>query len=55
VAVLYGNGPGRFRTRSISPLVALRGLAVADLNGDEKPDIVTADELFDEAVVLLRQ
>jgi hypothetical protein len=33
----------------------LRGLAVADLNGDGKQDIVTTDEFFNEAVVMLRQ
>jgi hypothetical protein len=30
-------------------------LSNADVNGDGKPDIVTADEFFDEVSVLVRQ
>jgi hypothetical protein len=33
----------------------LRSVSVADVNGDGTLDIVTADELFDEISVLLRQ
>ena len=32
-----------------------RSLSVADVNGDGEPDIVTADEIFDEVSVLLLQ
>jgi hypothetical protein len=33
----------------------LRSLSIANVNGDGTLDIVTADELFDEVSVLLRQ
>jgi hypothetical protein len=56
VAVLYGNGTGTFQNpQYFTAGFGLRGLAVADVNGDGKPNIVTADELFDEVTVLLRQ
>jgi hypothetical protein len=41
--------------RDVTAGFALRSLAVADVNGDGELDIVTADELFDEVSVLLRQ
>ena len=56
-AVLYGNGNGTFQ-KSLSILrraFVLDSLSVADVNGDGTLDIVTADELFDEVSVLLRQ
>jgi hypothetical protein len=56
VAVLYGNGSGTFQNPEYFTVgFALRGVAVADVNDDGKPDIVTADEFFDEVAVLLRQ
>jgi hypothetical protein len=56
VAVLYGNGNGTFQNpHYVTAGFGLRGLGVADLNGDGTPDIVTADEIFDEVSVLLRQ
>jgi hypothetical protein len=55
--------PGRFHcngsetyqnprdSTDVSRLIA----RLTDINGDEKPDVVTADELVDEVAVLLRQ
>jgi YD repeat-containing protein len=56
VAVLYGNGNGTFHNpQYFTAGFGLRSLSVADINGDGTPDIVTADEIFDEVSVLLRQ
>jgi Tfp pilus tip-associated adhesin PilY1 len=56
VAVLYGNGNGTFQNpQYFAAGFGLRSLSVADVNGDGTLDIVTADELFDEVSVLLRQ
>ena len=56
VAVLYGNGNGTFQNpQYFTAGVGLRSLSIADVNGDGELDIVTADEIFDEVSVLLRQ
>jgi hypothetical protein len=56
VAVLHGNGNETFQNpQYYTAGFGLRSLSVADVNGDGKPDIVTADELFDEVSILLRQ
>ena len=56
VAVLYGNGNGTFQNpQYFTEGIGLRSLSIADVNGDGKPNIVTADEFFDEVSVLLRQ
>lgn len=50
VNVLLGDGSGKFATAANSPFIAregkqphTHGLAVADINGDGKPDLVTAN------------
>jgi hypothetical protein len=56
VTVLYGNGNGTFQNPEyFAAGFGLRSLSVADVNGDGTLDILTADELFDEVSVLLRQ
>jgi FG-GAP-like repeat len=56
VAVLYGNSNGTFQNpQYFTAGFGLRSLSITDVNGDGKPDIVTADEFFDEISVLLRQ
>ena len=47
---------GLFKVRSILPqALVFDRCPIADVNGDGTLDIVTADELFDEVSVLLRQ
>jgi FG-GAP-like repeat len=56
VAVLQGNGNGTFQNPEYFVAgFGLRSLSIADVNGDGELDIVTADEIFDEISVLLRQ
>jgi FG-GAP-like repeat len=60
VAVLRGDGAGRFEAFPGSPVTArdgnqphTHGLVVVDLNGDEHPDIVTANNADGDVSVLL--
>jgi hypothetical protein len=60
VTVLLGGGDGRFRVVPESPFVArlgsrphTHGLAVADVNGDRRPDILTANNNDDDVSLLL--
>jgi hypothetical protein len=56
VGILYGNGNGTFQNpQYFTAGFGLRGLSVADINGDGTLDIVNADEFFDEVSILLRQ
>ena len=43
VSVLLGNGNGTFQPQQTSPPAPARCVAVADFNGDGKPDLVTAN------------
>ena len=52
----YGKGNGTFQNpQYFAAGFGLGSLSIADVNGDEEPDIVTAYEFFDEVSVLLRQ
>ena len=56
VVVLHGNGNGTFQNpQYFAAGFGLRSLSIADVNGNGTLDVVTADELFDEVSVLLRQ
>ena len=56
VTIFFGNGDGTFQNSEyFAAGFGLRSLSIADVNGDGTLDIVTADELFDEVSVLLRQ
>ena len=49
VSVLLGNGDGTFGARTDYPTgVASTGIAVGDLNGDERPDVVVANYAAEE-------
>jgi hypothetical protein len=52
--VLLGNGDGTFQVQASSTVGSIpRAMAVADLNGDGKPDLVTANFLSGTVSVLL--
>ncbi len=56
VTVLLGNGSGGFTAAAGSPFLVGSGpnsIAVADFNGDGKPDLVTADANSNSLTVLL--
>jgi hypothetical protein len=52
--VLLGSGDGGFTLDQVLAVgEGAQGLAVADVNGDGRPDIVTANSLSDDVSVLL--
>ena len=54
MSVLLGNGNGTFQTaQSFAAGTSLVAVAVADLNGDGKPDLVTANSSTNDVSVLL--
>jgi Subtilase family/FG-GAP-like repeat len=54
VTVLLGDGKGNFSLPSVYRTEPnLYGLAVADLNGDGKPEVIVASQSTDTAIVLL--
>jgi hypothetical protein len=56
VSVLLGNGAGAFTPAAGSPVTVGDGpaeVAVADLNGDTFPDLITANQISDDVSVLL--
>jgi hypothetical protein len=54
VTVLLGDGKGNLATAKVYRAEpSLYGLAVADLNGDGKPEVVAASQDADKAVVML--
>ena len=56
VRVLLGDGTGRFgQAVSVPTGSNPRALAVADVNGDSKPDLITSNYLGDNVSVILNQ
>jgi hypothetical protein len=54
VSVLLGNGDGSFQPQQSFAVGSFPySLAVADLNGDGKPDVVTANDSSNDVSVLL--
>jgi Bacterial Ig-like domain (group 3)/FG-GAP-like repeat/Abnormal spindle-like microcephaly-assoc'd, ASPM-SPD-2-Hydin len=55
VGVLLGNGDGTFQTAVVygSGANVASSVAVADVNGDNNPDLITANQFDDEVGVLL--
>jgi FG-GAP-like repeat len=58
VRVMLGDGRGGFRPAPGSPFPAGKGawrMAIGDVNGDNKPDVVTSNLESDSVTVLLAQ
>jgi hypothetical protein len=54
VGLLFGNGDGTFRNAVFYPTGGFpRAVAIADFNGDHRPDVTTADQTGDAETVLL--
>jgi hypothetical protein len=54
--LLLGSGDGTFQTQQTFPVGSNpHSVAVADLNADGSPDLVTANAISDDVSVLLRQ
>ena len=54
VTVLLGDGTGNFATPQVYRAEpALVGLALVDLNGDNKPEVIAASQTTDTAIILL--